>query len=73
MINADVMKVLEAVPVFQSPTGIRYVRASDLPDTARPEFERWAVDVKSPDIRGELPGDPIREDDYAAWLSVLRP
>ncbi len=73
MINADIIKALEAVPVFETPGGIRYVRASDLPDTVRPEFERWATGIKTPDIHGEMPGDPVYENDYAAWLEVLKP
>ncbi len=73
MINAQIIRELEALPVFETSTGVRYVRASDLPDTVRPEFERWAMGLHSPPIPGELSGDPVSEDDYRAWLGTLRP
>jgi hypothetical protein len=73
MINADIIKTLEAIPVLEGPGGVRFIRASDLPDTVRPEFERWLIGSETPHIPGEMPGDPVREDDYVAWLNTLRP
>ena len=72
MIDALLLKELEVVPVFRSPTGIRYMRASDIPDTVRPAFEKWAAGLESPRIAGEMPGDAIHEADYIEWLRTLR-
>ncbi len=72
MLSEDNIRALEAVPVFQSPAGTRYVRASDIPNAIRPQWERWAVGVHSPDLPGERAGDPIHEDDFLAWLQILK-
>jgi hypothetical protein len=72
MIDALLLKELQVTPVFESPTCIRYMRASDIPDTVRPAFERWAAGSGSPSIPGEMPGDPIHEADYIEWLRSLR-
>ena len=72
MINANLLRELETVQVFKSPTGLRYVRASDIPDASRHDFEKWAVGKESPQLAGELPGDPIHEADYLEWLHSLR-
>jgi len=71
MIDALLLKELAVVQVFESPTGIRYMRASDIPDTVRPAFEKWAAGTPSPSIAGEMPGDPIHEADYLEWLRSL--
>lgn len=71
MIDHVILTELEMLPVLTSPTGVRYVRATDIPDIARPAFEKWATDIDSPRIPGERPGDAIYEDDFREWLRVV--
>jgi hypothetical protein len=73
MIDEHILRILEGIPVLQGPGGIRYVRACDIPSTARPAFETWGADIESPDVPGEQPGDPIPEEDYREWLRTLKP
>ena len=73
MIDENVLRILGGIPVLEGPGGIRYVRASDIPSTARRAFETWGADIESPDVPGEQPGDPILEEDYREWLGTLKP
>jgi len=73
MIDEQVLRILEAIPVRLGPGGVHYVRASDIPSTARPAFEKWAADIHSPDLPGEQVGDPVPEEDYREWLHTLKP
>ena len=73
MINESILGILETIPVLQGPGGVRYVRASDIPGTARPAFEKWAAGIPSPHVPGEQSGDPFPEDDYREWLRTLKP
>ena len=73
MIDENVLRVLQAVPVLRGPGGVRYVRASDIPPTARPAFEQWIGGIRSLIVPGEQPGDPVPEEEYREWLRTLAP
>jgi len=73
MIDEYILRILEAVPVLRAADGVRYVRTSDIPSTARPAFERWAAGIHTLDVPGEQPGDAFPEEEYREWLRVLKP
>jgi len=73
MIDEQILRILEAIPVLRAADGARYVRTSDIPGTARPAFEKWAAGIRTLDVPGEQPGDPFPEEEYREWLRTLKP
>lgn len=59
-----------AVEVYQTPTGTRYVRLSEIPEPSRSKFQQYLLGAAMPVVDGE--GEIAYVVDWLDWLYERR-